>query len=307
MKALKVSNAFLTYASYGCAQTFPSGVGAMSLSIGEHPSLVHPTNYEPGGALAFAHAARLALRGHYSLSLLNIATEELGRRHSGVREVIDLLARWKMLPPGPAGAESLERDLGLSVVGIALPADDARAGVIDYLDNCRCDLAVIATRQHRGLSRWLERSLADRTLRRGATLALLMRENARGFVDPATGAMRLERILVAAESRVDLGPALRRIDDFVDILGFPVDVQLLHIGGSADGLRLPQDGRERRVIVREGPVAEAILETARRVSADVIALPTSRKSGVIAALRGSVTAELLDDGRWPLLSVPAAA
>lgn len=278
----------------------------MSAAAIDHPTLVHPTDYAPAGRGAFAHAVRLALRGRYAFSLLNIATEALGPHHSGVREVIDLLARWKMLPPGPAGAECLERDLGFSVVGVAIPAGDARNGIIDYLDNCRCDLAVIATRRHRGLSRWLERSLADRTLARGATLALLIGENARAFVNPLTGDLKLQRILLAVDDRVDLEPALARLDEFIDSIGAPAEVRLLHVGASDAGLRLPRDGHKRQVMLRDGPVAETILDTARRVSADIIAMPTARKSGVVAALRGSVTAEVLDDGRWPVLSVPAA-
>ncbi len=277
----------------------------MSVSAGERATLVHPTDYAPEGRPALAHSVRIALRGRYALSLLNIASGELGPRHSGVREAIDLLARWKMLPAGAAGAESLERDLGLSVVGFAIPADDVRAGVIDYLESHRCDLAVISTRQHRGLSRWLERSVAGRARRRAQTMALLMRENARGFVDVNTGAMRLERILVSAEDGVDLSLALRRIDDFIEQLGLPVDVRLLHVGSASDHLILPHDGQKREILYRQGPVAETILETARRINADIIAMPTGKKSGVIAALRGSVTAEILDDGRWPVLSVPA--
>ena len=276
----------------------------MTLSAGEHPTLVHPTDYGPEGRVAFAHAVRLGLSGHFAIELLNIPTEDLGPHHSGVRAVIDLLARWKMLPAGGASAESLERSLGLSIVAFEVPAQDVRAGVIDYLDNHRCDLVVIGTRQHRGLSRWLERSLAGRTVRRGQTLALVMRENVRGFVDLNSGAMRLHRILVALDDRVDLGPALHRIDDFVQTLDSPVELRLLHVGPPGAKLRLPPGPMEREILYRDGPVAQTILETARRESAEMIAMPTAKKSGVIAALRGSVTAEILDDGRWPVLSVP---
>lgn len=271
----------------------------------EPMTLVHPTDYSSESHGAFAHAVKIALCGHYALSLLNVDTGALTVRHSGVREVIKLLAHWKMLPPGAAGAESLERELGMSVRAVTIPGGDARAAVIDYLDNCRCDLAVIATRRHRGLSRWLERSLAERTQRRGATLALLMRENARGLVNLDTGVMKLNRILFAAEDRVELGPALSRLDAFLDLLGFPVEISHLHVGAGSDAVQLPNDGRKRELIVREGPVAEAILDVARRISADIIALPTGKSTGLIAALRGSVTANILDDGRWPVLSIPA--
>jgi nucleotide-binding universal stress UspA family protein len=36
----------------------------------------------------------------------------------------------------------------------------------------------------------------------------------------------------------------------------------------------------------------------------VIAMPTGGRHGLLGALRGSVTARILDDARWPLLAVP---
>lgn len=276
----------------------------MSVAVSDHPILVHPTDYGADGRLAFVHAVRLGLRGHYAVSLLNIEKGGLAPRHSGVRDAIDLLAQWRMLPAGGVGAASLERDLGFSVIACAIPADDVRSGVIDYLDSHHCDLVVIATRKHRGLSRWLERSLADRAQRRGHTLALLMGEGARGFVNPSDGAIRLQRILVPVDDRIDLEPALQQIEDFVDRLGLSVELRLLHVGARNAALRLSPGGRGLNILYRDGPVADTILETARRISADLIAMPTAKRSGVIAALRGSVTAQILDDGRWPVLSVP---
>jgi nucleotide-binding universal stress UspA family protein len=270
----------------------------------ERPTLVHPTDYGPGGQLAFAHAVGLALRGKYALSLLNIDTGNLSQHHTGVGEVVDCLVRWKMAPP-EAGAEILESKFDLPVLGVRIPASDVRAGVLDFLDNHLTDLVVISTREHRGLSRWLERSLAVRTMSRASSLALMIREGGRGFVDAATGAMKLERILVPVDDHVDLTGALARLEAFADGLGGGIDIRLLHIGADASGLMLPHGGKSYPLMLREGPVPETILSVARQVSADVIAMPTSKRNDVFAALRGSVTAAILDDASWAVLSVPA--
>jgi nucleotide-binding universal stress UspA family protein len=270
----------------------------------ERPILVHPTDYGPGGQLAFAHAVRLALRGKYALSLLNIDVGDLAQHHTGVGEVVDWLIRWKMAPE-KAGAEILESEFDLPVLGVKIPSGDVRSAVLDFLDNHVTDLVVIATRPHRGLSRWLERSLATRTMNRASTLALMIREGARGFVDPATGAMKLERILVPVDDRIDLTSPLARLETFVKGIGGGVDIRLLHIGPDASGLNLPQGGKTYPLLLREGPVAETILSVARRVSADMIAIPTAKRNNVVAALRGGVTSAILDDARWAVLSVPA--
>jgi len=36
---------------------------------------------------------------------------------------------------------------------------------------------------------------------------------------------------------------------------------------------------------------------------DLIAMPTGGRHGLLGALRGSVTAPILDDAHWPLLAV----
>ena len=55
----------------------------------------------------------------------------------------------------------------------------------------------------------------------------------------------------------------------------------------------------------QGPVAEAILKAAQDFRADLIIMPTAGKRGLLAAFRNSVSARVLDDPRWPVLSVPA--
>ena len=57
-------------------------------------------------------------------------------------------------------------------------------------------------------------------------------------------------------------------------------------------------------MVREGAVVEMILATAGMLAVDAIAMPTAGRHGLIDAVRGSTTAQILEDARWPLLVVP---
>jgi len=282
--------------------THLSQEGSLS-TTGETSMLVHPTDFTPAGALAFAHAVRLALRGRETLSLLNIATDDLGPRRNGLRQVADLLAKWNLLPE-KAPPESLKDELGLNVVSVGMPAADAREGLLEYLDDHPCDIAVLATRDHRGLARWLERSVAKRALRRAKTMVLMVREGSRGFVDPKTGDFALRRVLVPVDNGNDPSLALSRLEAWLGQIGAAPEIRLIYVGSNPPIIGPRPDGVVYSLIELEGPVAQTILEEARRWSADLIALPTAPSNAMIAAVRGSVGSALLDDASWPLLAVP---
>ncbi|MGO9742030.1 MAG: universal stress protein [Roseiarcus sp.] len=278
------------------------GSGPLSTN-GEYSTLLHPTDFAADGALAFAHAVRLAGRAQQMLSLLNFASADGGPRPNGLRQVAGLLERWGEAPP-ETNPEDLEMLTGLRVVSAVIPGGDARSGIIDYMANHRCDLAVIAMRDHHGLSRWMERSVAARVLRRAMTMVLILRAGARGFVDPATGAFNLSNVLVPVGGKHDPTPALARLAAWLEALGASAEVRLLHVGPTPPVIAPTPGVPAYTMITREGAVAPAILEHARRWPASLIVAPTSPTSGLISALRSSVTSALLDDARFPVLSIP---
>ena len=206
---------------------------ALSIS-GEFSTLVHPTDFEPDSGLAFAHAVRLALRARQTLRLFNIAVDGDAPFGSPIKRVVDLLMRWNELPPHST-VEALERDLGFRVVSARVPASNPRAGIVDYIDNHPCELAVIATRDHRGLSRWLERSVAERVLRLATTMVLIMRQRSRAFVKPNTGELELKRVLVPVDGVFDPTPALAHLEAWLDKLQATPEIRLFHVGSGAAG------------------------------------------------------------------------
>jgi nucleotide-binding universal stress UspA family protein len=58
------------------------------------------------------------------------------------------------------------------------------------------------------------------------------------------------------------------------------------------------------ILLREGGVVETILSWAGRLNVDAIAMPTAGRHGLLDAVRGSASAQVLEDARWPLLAVP---
>jgi nucleotide-binding universal stress UspA family protein len=69
----------------------------------------------------------------------------------------------------------------------------------------------------------------------------------------------------------------------------------------------PADGQRSsfRRMVREGDPVEQILAAADELKADLIVMPTTGRTGVFDALRGSTTERVLRRAPCPLLAVPA--
>ena len=265
------------------------------------PAILHPTDFGPRGAAALAHAVALALKTHGRLSLLHIrGIDEAGPTRNGVAPVADLLVRWGRLQPDERFA-ALQPRLGFSAACLDVPARSVSEGVIEHFANHPVELAVLTTHAHSGLSYWFAGSLSRRALRQADAMILFLREGQRGVVDPQTGAIRLARALIPVDGRIPAAKAIERARALLDTLAAPVELRLLHVGDAAP----PDCPRDLPLTLAQGPVAEAILDAARRFHADLIIMPTAGKRGLLAAFRNSVSARVLDDARWPVLSVPA--
>ena len=265
-------------------------------------TILHPTDLGPDNAPALAHAVALALATQAQLTLLHIrGADEAGPTRSGLGLVGDLLVRWGKLAPADRFADLRPR-LGFSAASLDVPARSVSEGVLEHFVYQPVELAVLVARAHQGLSYWFAGSTSRRTLRQADAMILFLPQGARGFVDAATGAVRLSRALIPLDGRIPPANAIARARGLLDALGPSVEKRLLHIGEAA-----PADApRDMPLTVAQGPVAATILHCAERFRSDLIVMPTSGKRGLLSAFRHSVTAEILEDGRWPLLSVPAS-
>lgn len=269
-------------------------------------TIVHPTDFSSGGASALAHSVKLALGMKARLCLLRVRGEnDVASGPSGFRVVRDLLVRWKALGE-EANSAAMEQQLGLSVSSVTVPARNARAGILDYLDSHPCDLVVIATHPHKRIAGWFDGSAQQGLLRKARVVSLFLRDGYKGVVNLKTGALALNRVLVPVDGRVLAIPALRRLEASVMRMSPGASFRFVHVGERAP--RIVDDkgvAFDWPMELRQGSPVDAILECANASGADLIAMPTATRHGLLDALRGSTTAEVLEDARWPLIALPA--
>jgi hypothetical protein len=199
-------------------------------------TIVHPTDFGPGGAAALAHALRMALAAKARLCLLNVRGEgEPAPGRSGFRRVRDILVKWEMLGP-EAEEEALESQLGLELSSVSVPARNVRAGILEFLDSRPCDLVVLGTQPDKRIGRWFDASAEQGVLRKARVASLFLREGRRGFVDPRSGALALKTVLTPIDDRPDAIAALRRIEARVALIAPTARTRLLHVGERAPPL-----------------------------------------------------------------------
>jgi len=269
-------------------------------------TIVHAMNPAASGGLAFAHALKITLASKSQLCLLHVRGEDDAyfSRTQGLRQVRDALVRWNLLAKD-APYDHWEERLDLQVSSVSITARNARAGVLEFLDDRQCELVVLATHENRALTRWLDVSVQQGVLRKARMMSLFLRDGSRGFVDVETGALALKKALVPIDGALPCTVAIRRIQAILKLIASDALVQLLHVGDSAPQLA-DENGEPLNlpIIVRKGAVVDTILKVADDLKVDVIAMPTAGRHGLLDAVRGSTTARVLDDASWPLLAVP---
>jgi len=272
----------------------------------QRPVIVHPTDFAPGDAAAMAHAVAMALASKSILRLLlvRIDNESFYSPTQGLRQVRDLLVGWGVLGPD-AAYDRWEKELDLQVSSISIAARNARAGILEYLEDAFCNLVVLANYPNKALTRWTDVSVHTRLLRKGQMMSLFVREGRRGFVDPKTGAIGLNRILMPIAGGIDSVPAIRRIQAMLALIESQAEIKLMHVGKRPPEL-VDQDGvaLDMPILLVDGAVVESILAVAEDLKVNAIAMPTAGRHGLLDAVRGSASAHVLEDARWPLLAVP---
>lgn len=273
--------------------------------------IVHPTDFSAGGEVAFAHALRIALavRGHFYLvhaERLETGEEADWVAFPGVRST---LSRWGLLGPDAAPAD-VESRLGLRVTKADIPDGDPTEAILRFTEANHSDLLVLATHTREGLARLVQGSIAETLSRRTGMPTLFLPIGARGFVDPATGTPALRNILLPVDPATPPGHAARLALQLGDVLDGPgARLHVLHVGDAAEAPTVAVDARHEARLQRrgaEGAVVPRILEAAAEVEAELIVMPTRGRDGLLDALLGSTTEQVLRQAGRALLAVPVA-
>ena len=271
-------------------------------------SVVHPTDFSDGSDAAFAHALAIALIRRGELTLLHGGSEPANdgewSRFPPVRKTLE---RWGVIEPGVERAE-LSDKVSLGVRKVDARGPTPLAAVDRYLEEHAADLLVLGTEGREGLARFLRPSAAQRLARRAGTRTLFVPAGIGGFVEPEDGSITLRRIVVPVDQRPDPTPAVIVASRAAAALSAePVDVTLLHVGdGDAPPIKTPETASCRwHTLQRWGDPAREILAACEELGADLVVMATEGREGIVDALRGSVTEQVVRNARSPVLAVPA--
>jgi len=275
--------------------------------------IVHPSDFSRLSQIAFAHALKIALLSHAELEIVHVEGHKTGNEKDvhwsdfpGVRST---LARWQVVPPS-ATREEVE-STGLRARKILNSAHDPLESMVQYCADHPPDLLVLATHQREGLGRWLHRAVAEPLARRSRAMTLFVPTQGRGFVAPANGAVKLNKILVPVDHQPDGQAAVEEAFFLAEGLGCrDVEFKLLHVGteNGFPTLFLPHHpGFQWKERIVNGDVVEAIEREASLWDPDLLVFTTEGHRDFLDALRGSTTERVLRAAHCPVLAVPAKA
>lgn len=261
--------------------------------------IFHPTDLSAADETAFAHALSLAWAAGSELTLFHVADGGASPGRPAFPSVRSWLARWGQVPPNASRRDVVAR--GLDVKKIDGRGEPLEA-LAHRLERHPADLVVLDTRAYSG------HRLAGPLARRSRTLTLFLPEGARGFVDPASGRVRLRRVLLPLAARPDPRRGVEAASAVATVLGArDVAFTLLHAGAEQELplLDLPTGpGWQWRRLVAAGHPVDLILSAVERLHPDLIVMPTAGRRGILDALRGSTSERVLRRAGCPLLAVP---
>jgi nucleotide-binding universal stress UspA family protein len=182
--------------------------------------------------------------------------------------------------------------------------EDVAETVLDALQPLGADLIVVGTHARRGLSALMHTSIGETIARNLGRPVLVIPNRVRGFVDRATGAIDLGRVVIPAASQLELDRGIEAARSLVAMLHLPPPaLDAVHVGD--DGADIQHPGGS--VIRTHGTLEDVIVSVARERQACLIVMPTRAHDGIGDVLLGSHTERVIRESSCPVLAVPFAA
>lgn len=233
------------------------------------PVIAHITDLSGEDRGAFLHACALAAASGARLVTIHggASAVEQGR----LPDAAPIAARWRR----PIAHEGICHEC----------CDDVADTVIDAIAHLAPDLVVAGTHGRHGLPALLAGSVAEAVARNCRAPTLIVPNSARGFVDVATGAIDLARILVPSGDGAETAAGMGAARAFA-ALARAEDAEI--VAHHADPSR----------------AVDEILAEARDRRACLLVMATRGHDGVADVLLGSRTERVLRGAPCPVLSVP---
>ncbi len=272
-------------------------------------SILHPTDFSPASEKAFAHALAIALLRQTKFTILNVGNNQNDtsqwQKFPPVRKTIE---RWGLLEKG-SPKEAVFEQLGVRIRKSVKSGLTATSAILNYLESDPVDLVVLATEGREGLPRWVKRSKAEAIAQESNTITLFVPSEGKSFIRLEDGDISLKCILVPIDRQPSPNAAIVYATRAAQALGVgnTVEIILLHVGidGTVLDLDLPENSAWKfRKEVRSGNPVEEIINAANQFSADAIFMATAGHEGILDAMRGSTTEQIIRKAPCPLAAIP---
>lgn len=269
---------------------------------------MHPTDFSEASEVAFAHALKLTLLTQGQLHVLHVAGDDGPVRWRNFPGVRDALERWDVLAPGsPPEAVG---NLGIDVLKVEAVGNDPVRATHDFLRSHPAEMIVLATHQRDGFARWREPSVAESIARQARQVTLFVPGASNGFVDVATGEIRLRRVLIPIDRTPAPQPAIAAAAALASLdRRAPVVFRMVHVGDAGfPAVVAPEQTEwiwERRTLT--GDADTALVSAVQEWVPDLVVMTTAGHHGFMDALRGSITERVLRASPCPLLAVSVTA
>ncbi len=273
-------------------------------------SILHPTDFSPASEKAFAHALAIALLRQTEFIILNVGNNKNNgsgwKQFPAVRETLE---RWNLLEKNSPKSAVFDQ-LGVSVMKVDSAGTNTTSAILKYLDSNPIDLVVLATEGREGLPRWINRSKAEAIAHASRTITLFIPAEGKSFIQFENGDISLKSILVPVDQQPSPTAAIVYATRAAQALGVgdtTVEIILLHVGedDTVLDLDLPENSAWKfRKEVRSGDPVEEIISAANQFNADAIFMATAGHEGILDAMRGSTTEQIVRKAPCPLVAIP---
>jgi nucleotide-binding universal stress UspA family protein len=271
-------------------------------------SIFHPSDFSSASEVAFAHALKIALVTKARLTMLHVSADAKVDWHDfpGVR---DTLERWGVIPQG--SPRSAVGKLGLEIGKVVAESKDPVQASLRFLEKHPADLIVLAVHQDSGRMGWLGKSVGKPIAQKSGQITLLIPHGVEGFVSRADGSVSLKNVLVPVAAKPRPQPAIEAASRIIRNLGMPAGtVSLLHVGEESEmpAVQTPEvAGWKWTRLARKGDPAEAILQAAAELKADLVLMTTDGPEGFLDGLRGTTSERVLRKIQCPVANLPAGS
>ncbi len=257
--------------------------------------VVHASSNENADDIIFAHAAALAVAGRGELVSLHA--------HDGKSwvfpDVESTLRHWGTYARLPF--EPIEHSC----------CEDPIETLLDGLRQVKPNLIVTGSHQKRGVRLLLEGSVSRAVVANANVPVLVLPIGGHGIVDPTTGLIGIERVLIPVDSDEASDRALAQVGELLERLEIDnVDIYLLHVGegDSLESSLCPErSGWRCHRLQREGRLEDVINQVCGEIGIDLVVMPTRGANSVRDVLFGTNTEHTLNKASAPLLVIPPAA